>query len=246
MTDAMLEVVVGRLKPVIDSQKFVRQDSADCVFVNSSCAFRVRYDDKKHVFLLEKSDLKEEDASDFYMLSSYLFDEHSTEADARSVGNDFLDTLNSELGLTRSVNMAKRDVPLPGKTRGDTVPGLESFCNRFLTLFPAYKDQYKEEVARYGGFLADHFFSGTAAVVLRQAVENRDTKQLDKMVGMLDLYYVDGDYEVQSTITYSIIGEAFRDRAELFDVFLEMIGDNAKYLRQPAINMMKYVIRKGK
>ena len=175
-----------------------------------------------------------------------MFDEHSTESDAKSVGNDFLDTLNSELGLSRSVSIAKRDVPLPGKTKGDGVPGLESFCNRFLTLFPAYKDQYKEEVARYGGFLPDHFFSRTAAVVLRQAVENRDLKQVEKMTGMLDQYYVDGDYEVQSTITYSIVGEAFRDRAELFDVFLDLIGSDYKYLCQPAINMMKHVIKKGK
>lgn len=246
MTESMLNVVISRLKPVIDSQKFVRQESEDCVFVNSSCAFRIRYDENKHVFLLEKSDLKEDGASDFYTISSYLFDERSTEADAASVGNDFLDTLNNELGLARSVAMAKRDVPLPGKNKGDGTPGLETFSNRFLTLFPAYKDQYKEEVARYGGFLPDHFFSRTAAVVLRQAVENRDLKQLDKMVGMLDQYYVDGDYEVQSTITYSIIGEAFRGRDELFDVFLDLIGDKYQYIRQPAINMMNFVIKKGK
>ncbi|MBP5618148.1 MAG: hypothetical protein J6X61_03250 [Clostridia bacterium] len=246
MNEAMLNVVIGQLKPVIDSQKFVRQESEDCVFVNATCAFRIRYDEQKHIFLLEKSDLKEDGASEFYTISSYLFDDRSTEADAKSVGNDFLDTLNNELGLARSVAMAKRDVPLPGKSKGDGTPGLEAFCNRFLTLFPAYKDQYKEEVARYGGFMPDHFFSRTAAVVLRQAVENRDMKQLDKMAGMLDQYYVDGDYEVQSTITYSIVGEAFRDRAELFDAFLEMIGENCPYLRQPAINMMNFVIKKGK
>ena len=246
MTEAMLQIVIGQLKPLIESQKFVKQDSEDCVFVNASCAFRIRYDEQKHVFMLEKSDLKEEGASEFYPLSSYLFDERSTEADAKSVGNDFLDTLNNELGLARSVAMAKRDVALPGKAKGDAVPGLEAFSNRFLTLFPVYKDQYKDEVARYGGFLPDHFFSRTAAVVLRQAVENKDAKQLAKMMGMLDQYYVDGDYEVQSTITYSIIGEAFRDRAELFDAFLAMIGDEYKYVRQPAINMMKHVVSKGK
>ena len=246
MIENSLEILLGRLKPILDSQKFVRQDSEDCVFVNKECAFRIRYDGDKHVYLLEKADLKEDGPSDFYGLSSYLFDDQSTEADAKSVGNDFFDTLNNELGLVRSVAMNKRDVPLPGKTKGDATPGAETFCNRFLTLFPAYKETYKDEVARYGGFLVDHFFSHTAAVVLREAVEHRDLKALNKMVGMLDQYYVDGDYEVQSTITYSIIGEAFRDKPELFDTFLDLIGTEYKYIRQPAINMMNFVIKKGK
>ena len=66
------------------------------------------------------------------------------------------------------------------------------------------------------------------------------------MVGMLDQFYADGDYEVQGTITYSIIGEAFRDKPERFDTFLDLIGTEYKYIRQPAINMMTYVIKKGK
>ena len=246
MIENSLEILLDRLKPIIDSQKFVRQDSEDCVFVNKTCAFRIRYDEEKHVYVLEKSDLKEDGATEFYTLSSYLFDDRSTESDAQSVGNDFFDTLNNELGLARSVAMNKRDVPLPGKAKGDATPGVETFCNRFLTLFPAYKEQYKDEVSRYGGFLPDHFFSRTAAVVLRQAVENRELKQLNKMVGMLDQFYADGDYEVQGTITYSIIGEAFQDKPERFDTFLDLIGTEYKYIRQPAINMMTYVIKKGK
>lgn len=246
MIENALDIIVEQLKPILDSQKFVKQESEDCVFVNKDYAYRIRYDDQKHVYLLDMATLKGEEQSDFVNRSAYLFDDASTEADARSVGNDFFDTMNNDLGLVRSVAMNKRDVPLPSKAKGDVTPGVETFCSRFLTLFPAYKNQYKEEMARYGGFLPDHFFSRTAAVVLRDAVRNGDVKQLNKMAGMLDQYYADGDYEVQSTITYSIVGEAFRDDRELFDKFLSLIGTDYKYLRQPSVNMMKFVISKGK
>lgn len=246
MIENALDIIVEQLKPIFTSQKFVKQDAEDCVYVNKDYAYRISYDAEKKAYLLDRATLKGEEQSEFVNRSMYLFDDGSTEADAKSVGNDFFDTINNDLGLVKSVAMNKRDVPLPSKAKGDVTPGIETFCNRFLTLFPVYKDQYREETARYGGFMSDHFFSRTAAVVLRNAVQNGDMKQLNKIAGMLDQYYAEGDYEVQSTITYVIIGGAFRDDNELFERFLTLIDNNYKYLRQPAINIMKFVVSKGK
>ncbi len=246
MLDNSLDIVIGQLQPIITSQKFVKQDSTDCVYANNTCAFRISYDADRHVYLLDKADLKDGKESEFYNISSYLFDDDSTENDAKSVGNDFHDTLNNELGIVKSIAMTKRDVKLPTKSKGEGTPGIDTFCSRFLTLFPVYKDKYKDDVARYNGFLPDNFFSNTAAVVLRNAVENNETKQFNKLVSMLDQYYVDGDYEVQSTITYSIIGEAFRENKELFEKFDSMLGDDHSHIKMPAQNMMKFVINKGK
>lgn len=246
MIENALDIIVEQLKPIFTSQKFVKQDAEDCVYVNKDYAYRISYDAERKVYLLDRAILKGEEQLEFTNRSMYLFDDRSTEADAKSVGNDFFDTMNNDLGLAKSVAMNKRDVPLPTKAKGDVTPGIETFCSRFLTLFPAYKDQYREETARYGGFMPDHFFSRTAAVVLRDAVRNGDIKQVNKMAGMLDQYYADGDYEVQSTITYVIIGEAFRNDKELFERFLTLIDNNYKYLRQPAVNIMKFVVSKGK
>ncbi len=246
MINNALDIIIGQLDSIIKSQKFVRQEGEDCVYVNNKCAFRITYDESRHVYLLDKADLADDKASDFYNISSYLFDEDSTEKDAASVGNDFLDTLNNALGIVKSVAMNRREVPLPTKSKTNDTPGVEGFCSRFLTLFPTFKDKYKDDVARYGGFMVDNFFSTTAAPTLRDIVSRGDAKQFNKMVGMLDQYYVDGDYEVQSTITYSIIGEAFRGNDDLFDKFIAMLGDDYKYIKMPAINMMKHVVSKGK
>ena len=246
MISNALDIIIEQLSPLISSQKFTRQDSDDCVFVNSKYAFRITYDADKKIYSLDKADLKDSEDAEFYNLSTYLFDDSSTERDAKSVGNDFLDSLNNALGIVRSVAMNKRDVKLPTKSKTDATPGVDGFCGRFLTLFPAYKDQYKDDVALYGGFMADDFFRKNSAPLLHDLVKNGETKQLNKMIYMLDQYYCDGDYDVQGSITYSIIGEAFRGEPELFDKFIAAFPEDTKYVKQPAINMYKTVISKEK
>lgn len=246
MLNNAYEIIIETLKPVIESQKFVRQGD-EYVFSNDKKAFRISHNAEKHVFELDVANLEGGEA-DFVNISNYLFDDSSDERDARSVGGDFLDSLNNELGIQRSVALRRKDVSLPSKAAADATPGVEAFASRFLTLFPAYKDVYKDSVAQYNGFLPDYFFSTNAAPLLAGFIKNGETKQFVKMVNMLDEYYVDGDNEVQSTITYSILGEMFRTDATTLDGFVEMCNKNeiGTHLTTPAKCMYKYVIKKNK
>lgn len=247
MLDNAQEIIIEVLKPVIESQKFTRQ-AEDCVFVNSNYAFRIVYDENRHVFNLDMSKLVEGGEAEFYNVSSYLFDDSSTERDARSVGGDFLDCLNNELGILRSASLRRNDVSLPSKAAADSTPGVEAFANRFLTLFPAYKDKYKDDVAKYNGFMYDNFFSTVGTEVLKKVIESGDKKQFAKMVNMLDDFYVEGDNDVQSTIMYSIIGESFRNNGEQYEKFKAMCTEAkiGTHLLPSADCMMKYVINKNK
>ncbi len=246
MLDKAYEIIIDALAPVIESQKFVRQGE-EYVFTNDKKAFRISYDDQRHVFNLDVANLEGGEA-EFYNVSNYLFDETSNEKDACSVGGDFLDSLNNELGVQRSVSLRRKDVTLPSKSKGEGAPGIEGFCNRFLTLFPSYKDAYKDNVAKYNVFMYENFFSTNAAPLLAGYINANDSKQFSKFVGMLDEFYVDGDNDVQSTITYSIIGEAFRSDAALVQKFKDMCEANkvGSHLVQPAECMYLYVIKKNK
>ncbi len=246
MLNNAYEIIIETLKPVIDAQKFVRQGD-EYVFSNNKKAFRIVHNAEKSIFELDVANLEGGEA-EFYNVSNYLFDDNSDERDARSVGGDFLDSLNNELGVQRSVALRRKDVSLPSKASSDATPGVEAFANRFLTLFPAYKDAYKDSVAQYNGFLPDYFFSTNAAPLLAELIAKGETKQFVKLVNMLDDYYVDGDNEVQSTITYSILGEMFRADASTLNSFVEQCKKNdiGKHLITPAECMYKYVIKKNK
>ena len=246
MINNAYEIIIETLKPVIESQNFTRQGE-EYVFSNNKKAFRIQHNAEKNIFELDVANLEGGEA-EFVNISNYLFDDSSDERDARSVGGDFLDTLNNELGIQRSVALRRKDVALPSKAAADTTPGSEAFANRFLTLFPAYKDSYKDSVAQYNGFLPDYFFSTNAAPLLADIIKKGETKQFVKFVNMLDDYYVDGDNEVQSTITYSILGEMFRADASTLDSFVTLCKTNevGSHLITPAECMYKYVIKKNK
>lgn len=241
------DIILEVLAPVIDSQKFTRQGD-ECVFVNAKYAFRITYDQAKSVYVLDMAKLVEGGEAEFYNVSSYLFDDSSDERDARSVGGDFLDCLNNELGIQRSASLRKKDIALPSKSSGEGTPGIEAFTNRFLTIFPDYKDKYKDDVARYNGFMFDNFFSSVGPEVIKRTIQTNNKKHFSKLVDMLDNYYVEGDNEVQSTIMYSVIGETFRGNNDLFDTFKQMCADAklGEHIIPAADNMMKYVINKNK
>ncbi len=241
------DIILEVLAPVIEAKSFTRQGE-ECVYVNATHAFRITYDSAKHIYLLDVAKLVEGGEAEFYNVSSYLFDDSSTEKDARSVGGDFLDCLNNELGIQRSASLRKKDVALPSKATGEGTPGMEAFTNRFLTIFPEFKDKYKDDVARYNGFMFDNFYSTVAPTVIKRTIDTNNKKHFTKLVNMLDEYYVEADNEVQSTIMYSIIGETFRGNMELYNTFKQMCVDAklGEHILPAADNMMKYVINKNK
>jgi hypothetical protein len=245
MNDAAMQIVLKGLQPIFNSQKMTRQEGADEIYIGSGKAVKVWYDESCSQFKLDVAELKEGEGVDFSTASAWLFDSSHNERDAASVSADFADTLSGIFGIKRAGGIVKRDVSLPSKAAPGNTPGVEAFCNRFLTLFPQYKDMYKEDVAKYGDFLYATFFEKTAGARLREAAEQHDKKQCVKMLDMLDEFYVDGDYTVQSVITYSIIGSAFWDKPELFDEVLAYT-DRTEHIKKPGFEMLKYIAKTEK
>lgn len=243
MNQAAMDIIIKELSGIFQSQGMTRQSEDEQIYSNDKFAVKVWYDEEKKMFCLDMATLEEGQGVNFATVSSWLFDEHHNERDAAGVAGDFADTLNTKLGIKRVMSVSAREVKLPSKASGDTTPGVEAFANRFLTLFPQYKDEYKNHIARYGDFMYVDFFGKTAAVKLRELADDGTKKPLEKMMMMLDNYYVDGDYTVQSIITYVIIGGAFADKPELFDKALEICAD-ATHIAQPGKIMLSTVIKR--
>ena len=243
MNDNALKIILGELEPVFSSQKLIRQQGDDVVYTNSTHAVKIWYNEERKLFMLDVAALNGDESVDFVNKSMYLFDEGHNEKDAKSVGSDFADTLNTVFGVTRT---RRASVDLPSKAAPGSTPGEDAFCNRFLTLYPQYKDKYKQDVERYGDFLYERFFSETAAVKLKELMASGEKKAIIKMLQMLDEFYVDGNFDVQSTITYTIIGGAFRDNTDLFEKACAYMEENAPHLLIPSKNIMQHVILKEK
>lgn len=241
MNEAALGVIIKELEPVFAAQKLVRQDGDDVVYMNATHAIKIWYDEERKLFMLDVAVLNGDDSVEFVNKSMYLFDDGYTEKDAKSVGGDFIDTLNGIFGVKRTRTSS---VDLPTKAAPGATPGEDAFCNRFLTLYPAYKDKYKADVEAYGGFMYERFFSETATVKLKELLQANEKKPIAKMFEMLDEFYVDGNYDVQSTISYTVVTGAVRDDDKLYERACGYMTTYAPHLLAPVKNIMQFVIPK--
>ena len=90
---------------------------------------------------------------------------------------------------------------------------IESFAARFLSIFPAHKDEYKANVSKYGEFLYDDFFSKAGVAELQNVLAEGNKRHISKYFELLNLSYVNGEQNVAATIIYSILcGISFSDK----------------------------------
>ena len=138
MNDNALNIILKELEPVFSAQKLNRQDGDDVIYMNKTHAVKIWYNEERKLFMLDVAELNGEDSVDFVNKSMYLFDDTHNDKDAKAVGGDFVDTLNKIFGVTRGRTAS---VDLPTKAAPGTTPGEDAFCNRFLTLYPQYKEK---------------------------------------------------------------------------------------------------------
>ena len=246
MINKAFEIIIKELTPFLELQKMSKQDSEDYVYANDSKAVKVSYDNERKIFNLEMADLEEGQEVSFKKYASFLFDEGHTEKDARAIGVDFDETLKDLFGIKVSALSSRSQVAIPKKNSSNTTPNVDALCGKFLSLYPQYKDLYKDDVAKYGAFLYEDFFTKTAAVKLNELANDSSAKKnYNKMLEFLDQYFVDGDLTVQSVITYSIVGEACVKNQDLFEKLEPKQKELAPHLYPSAKAMYDYRLKKG-
>lgn len=190
-------------------------DSEDINFYSDGKrAFRIVYDDKSKLVKLEFALLKEGEGVDFKTVSSWLFDDNSTERDAQSIGNDFSDTVLEQLG-EKATAQGIRKVEMPSKDKNAETVTIDSFTARFLAVFTAYKPDYVKNVSDNGEFMYDDFYTEFGVKAFRETMNSSNKKQINKMFELLNNCYVIGDSATCTTIVYCIIVPAIIDDEKL-------------------------------
>ena len=135
--------------------------------------------------------------------------------DVKSVANEVSEEVRSlfakkKKGRPGQDQNAQGRIPLQGKERCCQLR-CRLLANRFGVLYPDMKDEIKRNIATYGEFLPETFFTeyGTPRVleVMRSGRE-ADIKKLFKALGEI---YEDGINEVQDIIGVTILGEMKND-----------------------------------
>lgn len=194
----------------------VKTDDAQLLYKGNKGLYRLVHDDDSGILSFECAYEDKEEDTAFETVSKTLFELDSVdERDCRSASNEISDEVKSLFAVRKKVDLEKIKMP-KGVSRSKAKSGTinydtDSLANRFGVLYPDLKDDIKRNIADYGEFLPETFFSeiGTARVI--DVIKNgtqADQKRLFKMLGEI---YEDGTNEVQDIIGVTILGEMKND-----------------------------------
>lgn len=199
-------------------------------------AFSIEYNESSKLIELKCALLKEGEGVSFKTVSSWILDENSDERDMTSIGNDFSDTVLEQLGI-KSTASGITNVDIPKKDKNAETINIENFTARFLSIYPAYKDLYKENVSTYGEFMYDKFFTEVGPKVVESVIKEGNKKHIAKMFELFNNCYSIGDVSVGSVITFNIFGLALIDDENLRkDAYTYM--EKYTYLYQGVVSMI--------
>ncbi len=220
MEQKIFEAIYDEIRPLLTENNFFEKDG---VFSGDNRAFKVDYNEERHLFELLSAEVTDGTLGEYASVSSYLFDENSTAADAVAVGIDFNDTISSLLGVSKRKTRSA-EVALPQKTGGDTLT-VDDLANKLLAIFPAYKDAYKECVSQYGELLYVDFFQTTVTNDIRELLTKDNHKKLKKIYDALNELYVKGDRTVGNLVVVVILGGTLKGDKELTEKMITGLAD---------------------
>ncbi len=212
------------------------------IWVKDTRALKISYNEDKRVCSLLAAAVTDGEVGEFATISDWLVDDATSENDAKSVVLDFSEATDKLLGIKKLKNSA--EIKLPSKAAAGETPTVSALCQKFLAIFPQYKETYKEHVAKFGGFLPITFFKETAVPELNKLLKSGNTKQLGKMVDMLSSMYAEGDREVGNMVAGVIIAGAIGDDKELYAKTLEVI--ESPYLKPAVKNIVPIANKNSK
>ncbi len=149
---------------------------------------------------------------DFKKVTTTLFDlEKVDERDIRYVVNEINDCINDTYGKKEKSKKLPQPVSKSAAKSGTSYYDLVTLGSRFVQIYPELKDAYKQNIEKYGEFLADEFFTKLGNEKFRETVKRNDPQQMKKLFNMLNEVYNDGTNQVQSVIVVTILGSLYDD-----------------------------------
>lgn len=240
-------LIEKNLEPTTSELGFskVKTEDNTVTFKGNKGIFRVSYNEKTSIALLEKVVNTASGNSEFKTVSKSLFElSTADERDCRSISNEFADEIKALYPKDKSKDISKVKMP-KSVSRGRAKSGVisydvDSLANRFGSLFPECKDDIKRNILEYGEFLPETFFMKIGTPKVLDVIKNGTDADHKKLFKMLNDVYEDGTNEVQDIIGVTILG-AMKNAPDLMKVADEYMSD---YMAGPVHEINKITAKK--
>ncbi len=196
--------------------RYAGKDYSSITFEGDKGSYRLVYDSEAQVFAFDCAYEKGENGYEYSTISRSLYDlEHYNEKDAKSLANETAYELERLFKVKKKVDLDKVKMP-KAVSRTKAKNGVisydtDSLANRFGVLYPDMKDLIKQNIADYGEFLPETFFTEYGTKKVMDIIANGSKEEQRKLFKMLNEIYEDGTNEVQDIIGVTILGEMKND-----------------------------------
>ena len=222
----------GELPAVTDSGRIVIK------FKGENKALKIEHFNEK-ITLYGASKEGEILDSDYTKLSASLFDETNYDTKGvKYVVNEFGETLAETFG-SKATKPIKQKLPTP-VSKAQAKSGAVSYDpntlgNRFTTVYPELREEYKANCEKYGQFLPEEFFVNYGTPVVLETIKENNPQKMKKLFNLLNDIYEDGTNETQSLIVVTILGQMNNDQ-EMLAACVDYMSDD---MMSPVINVNK-------
>lgn len=224
MNSQVLEKITEQLSGIIEGASFkANKDKSE--YKNEKVSFKISHDEERKLLLLDLAEVNAEgEVGEYSNISSWLFENPEDLRDAESAGLDFLDTLKGKLGI-RNVRTGKNgEIVMPSKEKTGTSMNIEVFCAKTLSVYPQFKEEYKDHISKYGSLLYVEFFKSTLMKKASEILEENNKKNVKKLFAMLNELYLEGDRTVQNVVVGIVLCGGVGDSAERYEVASEALS----------------------
>ena len=199
------------------------------LFTSTNVAYSVLYTIDKQQMLLRTCAMTEEGPdNEWRTLSTWLYDDVvSTQKDAESIANDFIEGVSGTVAIKRAKQVQKKK-----KKSDDGSADPKFLAKRFVTYFPELKDEIKNEEDCYYPFRGATFAKEHIAPRVADYIKRANNKETEKFANVFNVQYGNGDRDTRAVITIVILNsledEEFYKVSEFFNDDLEKAAKAAR------------------
>lgn len=214
-------------------------------YIGEKGVIAVKYEDSKvMLFSGEDAEVPEETPK---KLSVSLLDENADSRDVKYVVNELNDTLEGKFAkktaaVKKSAQQKAAQTVSKAAVKHGSFYDPSTLASKLCLIFPELRPIYKDNIARYGEFLAEEFFTkyGTEKVIT--AIKQNNPQTMKKLFQILNEIYEDGTSEVQDVIAVTILGQLGNDQILL----ARCVDYMSTTMAPPVIEVNKYLAKSKK
>lgn len=202
------DLIVGKIETELVKNGYKREkvasensDELVALFTSQNVAYSVVYYKDKQQMILRSCTMTEDGPdNEWKTLSTWLYDETATQKDAESIANDFVEGVSGAVAIKRAKQVKQKK-----KKDDDGNADPKFLAKRFVTFFPELREEIKNEEDCYFPFRGATFAKEHLVPKINTYIKRASKPELEKIAGVFNLQYGNGDVDTRSIITIVLI-----------------------------------------